>query len=130
MKKKKSETEILSPEIEVGKYKVKPWSFDQFINVLPSLVAVGEILKEKKILVNDIESLKEDTKKITELITAVGPLIPAIVARTLRVEVSEVNEMDFDQATTIALLILIQNAEKLKNFSGLGKSALQSLMSA
>jgi len=130
MKKKKSETEILSPEIEVGKYKVKPWSFDQFVAILPSLVAVGEILKEKKILVNDIESLKEDTKKITELITAVGPLIPAIVARTLRVEVSEVNEMDFDQATTIALLILIQNAEKLKNFSGLGKSALQSLMSA
>ena len=130
MKKKKSETEILSPEIEVGKYKVKPWAFDQFISVLPSLVAIGEILKEKKITVDDIKSLKEDTKKITELITAVGPFIPAIVAKTLRVEVSEVNKMDFDQATTIALLILIQNAEKLKNFSGLGKSALQSLMSA
>jgi len=130
MKKKKSEMEILSPEIEVGKYKVKPWSFEQFISVLPSLVAVGEILKEKKVFVDDIESLKKDAKKITELITAVGPLIPVIVAKTLRVEVSEVNEMDFDQATTIALLILIQNAEKLKNFSGLGKSALQSLMSA
>ena len=130
MKKKKSETEILSPEIEVGKYKVKPWSFDQFISILPSLVAMGEFLKEKKIVVDDIELLKKDTKKITELITAVGPLIPAIVAKTLRVEVNEVNEMDFDQATTIALLILIQNAEKLKNFSGLGKSALQSLMSA
>ncbi len=130
MKKKKSETEILSPEIEVGKYKVRPWAFDQFISILPSLASIGEILKEKGILIGDVESLKKDTKKITELVEAIGPLIPAIVAKTLRIEVSEVNGMDFDQATTIALLILIQNAEKLKNFSGLGKSAFQSLMSA
>lgn len=128
MKKKKSETEILSPEMEVGSYKIKPWSFEQFVSVLPSLVEIGEILKEKKILIDDIELLRKEPKKIVELITAVGPLIPAIVAKTLRIEVSEVNGMDFDQATTIALLILIQNAEKLKNFSGLGKSALQSLM--
>lgn len=130
MKKKKSETEILSPEIEVGKYKVRPWAFDQFISILPSLVGIGEILKEKKISLDDIESLKKDAKKITELIVAVGSFIPEIVAKTLRVEVKEVNRMDFDQATTIALLTLIQNAEKLKNFSGLGKSALRSLMSA
>lgn len=128
MKKKKSETEILSPEIKVGPYKVKPWSFEQFVSILPSLVEIGEILKEKEILIDDIELLRKEPKRIIELIVAVGPVVPAIVAKTLRIEVSEVNEMDFDQATTITLLILIQNAEKLKNFSGLGKSALQSLM--
>lgn len=130
MKKKKHEIEVLSPEIEVGNYKVRPWAFDQFMEILPSLIEIGQILKEKNVSVGELEGLRNNPKKIAELIMGVGPTIPFIIAKTLRIEVSEVHKMDFDQATTIALLIFIQNAEKLKNFSGLGKSALLSLTNA
>jgi hypothetical protein len=128
MKKKKSEVEVFSPTIDVGGYKLKPWSFEQFINLLPTIVNIASILKEKNIEVNDLEDIKNDLNKLSALALDFGPLIPAVVAETLKMDIKKVNEMDFDQVITMVLVIFIQNAEKLKNFSGLGKTAMQSLM--
>lgn len=128
MKKKKSEMEILSPEIDVGEFKVRPWTFEQFLHLLPLLVGVVEVLKEQSISLDGLRNLKNDTQKIAQIITVIGPVIPAVVAETLKMEIKQVKEMDFDKATAVALVIFIQNAEKLKNFSGLGKTALQSLI--
>jgi hypothetical protein len=129
MTEKKSELEILSPEIEILGRKIRPWTFEQFVALLPTLAKIGEEFKEKGITLEHLDAVGDDSRKIFDLLTAVAPSIPAVVAKTLRIEQGEVESMDYDQVITIAVVILIQNAEKLKNFSGLGRAALQSLTS-
>lgn len=128
-KQKKQEMEILSPGIRVGGYEVRPWTFEQFLNVLPSLISIGAILQEKQIDFDKIGELVKDPIKLSDLLRSIGSIVPTIVSETLGISIELVKKMDFDQATSIALVIFIQNAEKIKNFSGLGKTAFRSLMS-
>lgn len=128
--KKRSETSILSPEIEVSGFRIRPWTFEQFIDLLPSLIEIGEAIKSKGITLDAIGDLRNNPRLIADIATVLGPFIPVIVSKTLAIEPEKVKGMDFDRVTSIALVILIQNAEKLKNFSGLGKEALRSLMNA
>jgi len=125
--KKKPEMEVLFPGIEAGGFKIKPWTFEQFLNLLPAFIDVSATLKESGIKFENIEKLAQDPKKIILFLSAIKPAIPQIVAETIGMDVSEVKAMDFDRAASIALVILIMNAEKIKNFSGLGKTALKSL---
>lgn len=127
MAKKKSETEILFPGVEIGGHKIKPWTFEQFLNLIPAFIDVSVSLKDKGIKFENIEKLAEDPKNLILFISAIKPVVPQIVAETIGLDVSEVKAMDFDRAASIALVILIMNAEKIKNFSGLGKTALKSL---
>jgi hypothetical protein len=127
MVKKKSETEVLFPGMEIGGFKIKPWTFEQFLNLIPALIDVSTNLKEAGIKFENIEKLAEDPKKLISFFSAIKPAIPQIVAESIGLEVSEVKAMDFDDAASISLVVLIMNAEKIKNFSGLGKTALKSL---
>ncbi len=128
-KVEKTETEILRPDVEVAGFKIRPWSFDQFFDVLPMFVRGAEILKDSKISLESLEKLgREDPKKIVATLSAFRPIIPDVVALTLGMKQEEVRKLDFDKVISITLVILIQNAERIKNFSGLSKTAIQSLV--
>jgi len=130
MIKKKPEMEVLFPGIVIGGFKIKPWTFEQFLNLLPAFIDISTNLNESGIKFENIEKLTEDPKKLILFFSAIKPVIPQIVAETIGLGALEVKAMDFDRAASIALVILIMNAEKIKNFSGLGKTALKSLASS
>lgn len=128
-KVEKSEQEILYPDIEVAGFKVRPWSFDQFFDMLPIFLQGSDILKANGISLEDFEGLakERDTKKILSLLSVFRPIIPEVVSKTIGIEIETVKKMEFDRVISIALVILIQNAERIKNFSGLGKKAMETL---
>jgi len=130
MANEKTEGQVLSPGIEVGGFKVKPWSFEQFFDLLPVFVKGSMILKEKGIGIKEFESLGEDPDKILSIVSSLGPIIPEVVARTVERSIEEVNKMEFDRVVSIALVVLIQNVERIKNFSGLAKAAMSSLVTS
>ena len=124
---KKSEQEVLYPDVMVSGFKVRPWSFDQFFDMLPIFLQGADILKTNGISFSDFEKLEEkrDTKEILSLLSVFRPIIPEIVSKTIGTEIETVKKMEFDRVISIALVILIQNAERIKNFSGLGKRAME-----
>jgi len=130
MADEKTEGQILSPGIDVGGFRVKPWSFEQFFDLLPVFVKGSMILKDKGIGVKEFESLGEDPDKILSIVSSLGPIIPEVVARTIERSIEEVNKMEFDHVVSIALVVLIQNVERIKNFSGLAKTAMSSLVTS
>ncbi len=132
MNKKKNESEILHPEIEVAGVKVRPWTYDQFFDMLPLFLEASKTLKGRGIGLKDFETATGDgdAEKILSLLLIFRPVIPDVVALTLGKEAEEIRRMEFDSVISIALMILIQNAERIKNFSGLGKMAMQALVTA
>jgi len=128
MSEEKNEAQVLSPETEVAGFKVKPWSFDQFFAMLPIFASAASVLKAKGISFSEFEKMTEDPDKLLNLICEVGPVAREMVAKTIKIEPDEVGRMEFDRVISIALVILVQNAERIKNFSGLGKIAMSSLM--
>ncbi len=131
-KAEKSEVGILHPDVQVAGYRVKPWSFDMFFDMMPVFLRGSEILKEQGITFENLENLgsEKDVKKIIFTLRAVLPILPEIVGTTLGIKTEKVREMEFDRVISIALVILIQNAERIKNFFGLGKTALQTLITS
>lgn len=130
MTNEKTEEQVLSPGIEAGGFRVRPWSFEQFFDLLPIFVKGSMILKEKGIGIKEFESLGSNTNEILSVISSLGPIIPEVVSRTIECPIDEINKMDFDRVVSIALIILIQNAERIKNFSGLAKTAMSSLVTS
>ena len=130
MANEKTEGQVLSPGIEVGGFKVKPWSFEQFFDLLPVFVKGSMILKDKGIGIKEFESMGGDSNQILSIISSLGPIIPEVVARTVERSIEEVNKMEFDRVVSIALVVLIQNVERIKNFSGLAKAAMSSLVTS
>ena len=130
MANEKTEGQVLSPGLEVGGFKVKPWSFEQFFDLLPVFVKGSMILKDKGIGIKEFESMGGDSNQILSIISSLGPIIPEVVARTVERSIEEVNKMEFDRVVSIALVVLIQNVERIKNFSGLAKTAMSSLVTS
>ena len=123
----KNEGQILSPEMEISGFKVKPWSFDQFFAMLPIFASAASILKAKGISFSKLEKMAEDPEKLLNLICEAGPVAREMVAKTIGMSPDEVGKLEFDRVISVALVILVQNAERIKNFSGLGKIAMSSL---
>jgi hypothetical protein len=130
MGEEKSETQVLFPEIQVAGIKVRPWTFDQFFDLIPIFVEASEYFKREEIKFEEIEAIVKDRKKMLSIIASMRPAILTTVATTIESSVEEVRAMEFDKVISIALVVLIQNAERIKNFSGLGKTALNSLVTS
>jgi len=127
MSDEKNEAQILAPQVTIAGFKIKPWSFDQFFSILPIFTGLPAMLKAKGIGINELEKITDDPEKLLGLICEAGPVAREMVAKTIDVAPEEVGKMEFDRVISIALVILIQNAERIKNFSGLGKTAMSSL---
>jgi len=130
MGEEKSETQILFPGIQVAGIEVRPWTFDQFFDLIPIFVEASEYFKREEIKFEEIEAIVKDRKKMLSIIASMRPAILTTVATTIGSSVEEVRAMEFDKVISIALVVLIQNAERIKNFSGLGKTALNSLVTS
>lgn len=128
MAKEKKES-ILFPDTNVCGEKVRPWTYSQFVAILPALEKTVGILEQHGITWEKF-SEAVDQKKVRELIGTVSvllPVIPGVVSKTLAVDESAVEKWDFDKATAVFLVIMIQNARRLKNFLGLGLMAIREM---
>jgi hypothetical protein len=133
IEEKKSDVEILFPDQEVYGVKVRPWTFSQFVSILPDLLGIRKNLKENGIEIGELENLREDDEgKILDFLVKLLPMIPAttIVAKTIKEDVNKIEEWEFDKTAGIFLVILIQNAGRIKNFFGLGLKAMREVRKA
>ena len=116
--KVKDEVAALLSEVEIGPYKIKPWSFGRFKKVYPNIIRVLPDLKgilpilERLTPKNAVEVLSENGVQIMESIL---PAITPLISGTLDIPEEEVDEMDFEQATAIGFTIICQNLGRIKN---------------
>jgi len=133
MTQEKTDEQILFPEVEVGGVKVRPWTLKQFFGLLPVFMRMAEVLKEKGVAFDQFEGLKDDEEGVQKLFAILSnlsdavPEINEVIARTIERPIEEVEAMEFDRSISIALMIIIQNVERIKNFSGLTRSAVGAL---
>lgn len=113
------EVKVLFPEEQIGPYTVRPWTLTQFGKVLPTLIAIVKSLTPLGLTFDNFEVfIKDNWEVIAPVLT---PFLPALVAVTLRIEPEELDRADgsgivFDDGLAIALIIFLQNGERLKNF--------------
>ncbi len=126
----KTGEEVLFPEQEVYGVKLSPWTYDQFISMMPLLLKTRQELKVRNILLEDLSKLKEaDPDGILQFLVNIIPALPVkeIVSATTSITLDDIKKWKFDKTSSIFLVILVQNAGGLKNFFGLGLTAIKSL---
>ena len=115
--KKKSEEQILFPEIEIGKYTVKPWSFGVLFNISELLEQVLDKVEEKN-LMDMFDTGFISYISMARLFTVAGPQVLKIISITLEEEEEEIKKLDMKDGIKIATTIYQQNLEILKNAVG------------
>ena len=111
--KAKDEVAVLLSVVEIGPYKIKPWSFGRFKKVYPALIGIIPALKNLGLTSENAQEVL--LEKGLEIIGAILPAFAALIAATLDIPEEEVDEMDFGQAAAIGLTIISQNIERIKN---------------
>ncbi|MFA5381863.1 MAG: hypothetical protein WC356_01770 [Candidatus Micrarchaeia archaeon] len=111
--KVKDEVATLLPEVEIGPYQIKPWSFGRFKKVYPALIGLIPVLKSLDMTPENAQEVLLD--KGAEIIEGILPVMSGLIAATLDIPETEVDDMAFDQAATIGLTIIVQNIERIKN---------------
>lgn len=109
----KDEAGTLLAEIEIGHYKIKPWSFGRFKKVYPALFPVIPVLAGMGFTSENIEEVL--ASKGMEVIGAVLPAISGLIAASLDISEEEVDALEFGEAAAIGLTIIAQNIGRLKN---------------
>jgi hypothetical protein len=129
MENEKPETEILFPEIEVMGIKVRPWSYAQMVSLLPWCLKIMNHFKQSGVSYENISTLAEKSQEkmdeIMGLLSFALPLVPELIERTTGEKNSET--WPFDRTLTIGLVIVTQNAQRLKNLFGLATTMKDSM---
>jgi len=112
-----SEEAVLFAEEQFGTYTIKPWTLKQLHEIYPLLRMILGKLQEQGLSFDNTDSffLEHGLEAVQDIL----PVLPQLIAKTLRLEVSEAEDMAWDQAVAVALRIFIQNVGVLKNFSSL-----------
>lgn len=126
--KAKDEVAALLSEVEIGLYKVKPWSFGRFKKVYPALIGIVPALKNLGLTAENAQEVL--LERGLEIVGAVLPAFSGLIAATLDIPESEVDEMDFSQAAAIGLTIISQNIERIKNSLPLIMEQIQAVIRA
>ena len=126
--KRKDEVEVLLHEVEVGAYTIKPWSFGRFKKVYPALLGIIPALKGLDLTPETAPEIL--LAKGPEIIGNILPVMSGLIAATLDIPEAEVDEMDFDQAAAIGLVIISQNIDRIKNSLPLIMDQLKSVVRA
>ena len=108
----KSASEILFPEVRIGKYVVRPWSWGDIMDLTPVFQRVIKSFGEAGITYDNIET------RIPDMIPALMPFTPEILSVTLKITTEEVRAMDASVASIALLTVFNQNIEYLKNSFG------------
>jgi hypothetical protein len=128
--KKPSESEILFPDISVAGLKIRPWTFGQFMDMLPVFRKAADRLLEIGIGKNDIDEALSDPSKMLEFVSIILPISGEVIAKTVGVSEEEVRDWPIDKAVQVLIVILSENAGRIKNSFGLGISVLKTLSKA
>ena len=128
MAKAKNEVAALLYEVDIGPYKIKPWSFGRFKKVYPALIGIIPALKDMGLTPENAQEVL--LERGLEIVGVVLPAFSALIAATLDIPEAEVDEMDFDQAAAIGLTIISQNLERIKNSLPLIMSQIKAVIRA
>jgi hypothetical protein len=107
------EVAVLLSEVEIGPYKVKPWSFGRFKKVYPALSKIIPALQDLDLTPENAQEVLAE--KGLEVIGNILPALSPVIAATLDIAEEEVEELDFGQAAALGLTILAQNLSRIKN---------------
>jgi hypothetical protein len=113
----KSEVAVLFAENQVGPYTIKPWTLKQFQEVYPALRVIVAKLMEQGLTVANLDTFF--LERGLEAMEVLLPEMPQLIAATLRIDLTEAEEMDWGLAAVVGLKILLQNTGPLKNLSSL-----------
>jgi len=114
---KKSDEEILFPEVKIGGYVVKPWSFGILFSISELLEQVLDKIEEKNLMdVFDTEFMSYIS--MARLFTVAGSQVLKIISITLDEDEEEIKKLDMKDGIKIATTIYQQNLEILKNAVG------------
>ena len=114
--KKKSEEEILFPEVKIAGKTIKPWSFGALFDLSESLEIVLDKIEDR-----DIDKEFEDSggilaySTIARIFTIANREVLKIIAYTLEEDEAEVKKLSMSDGVKIALTIFHQNVETIKN---------------
>jgi len=113
--KKKSEEEILFPEVKIAGKTIKPWSFGALFDLSESLEIVLDKVENK-----GIDKEFEDSGILTytsmgRLFTIANQEVLKIIAYTINEDTEEVKKLNMSDGVKIALTIFHQNVETIKN---------------
>jgi hypothetical protein len=108
------EFKVLFPEERVGDYVISPWTLTQFALVLGSFQQIVPDLQAAGVNSNNINDFLGGGW--LTILPAMAPVIPKIIALTLRLPDEEVAKMDAGTQAALGLRILIQNKDLIKNF--------------
>lgn len=112
--KKKSEEEVLFPEVEVGDIVVKPWSFGKLFDLAPILERVLDKAEEKGLMTMfDTSFISYAT--MARLFTIASPEVLEIISITINKKVEEIKELSMEDGIKIAVIIYNQNKNSIKN---------------
>lgn len=111
----------LIPEESVAGYTVKPWTLAQVIALTEEIEAVAQDLGEKG------ATLDGFAEKPMETVKMVAPHLPKFLAVTLGIPVEEAGEMPAGDAVLVALTIVRQNINHIRNLFGPASEMLATL---
>ena len=122
------EVVALFGQTKVDKYVIKPWTISQFVSLTPLLKHVVSALEEQGINISQTDlqniSLSADltaadlAKYLTKGIEIVGPVIPQLIAISVRIDLEEAESLDWGLALAISTHIISLNWEHIKNWLG------------
>lgn len=112
---KKTDEEILFPEIEIGGIIVKPWSFGVLFDVTEDLEIILNKLDDIGV---DIDSLLINGitwKNMMKMFAVASPHILRIITLTTKEDEQTIKDLDMEIGIQIALTIYEQNKDQIKN---------------
>lgn len=104
--------EILFPEVNVGGFVVKPWSWQQFVQLAPLIAEAVEKLKQSEF---DFERF--DPQQLARLLPDLGDIVPRIIGLTVGCDAEKIEALPFGVVGRLAFTIFSQNAEQIRNFT-------------
>jgi hypothetical protein len=107
------EVAVLLSEVEIGPYRIKPWSFGKFKKVFPIIMEILPVLKGQGLTLENAQEVLVD--KGPEIIGGILPILTPLIAATLDISEDEVDALDFGEVAVIGLTIISQNLGRLKN---------------
>jgi len=109
--KKKTEDEILFPEVELDGFIIKPWTLGKLRKINPHIENIFTTLKNKDIVL----TLQNVENHLMDLYFAAVPQIMIILAISLEVSEEDLEEIPIPQAIRLIYLVFKQNEESIKN---------------
>lgn len=113
-KTEKTEEEILFPNVKVGDYEIKPWSFGMLFELSPMLDEIFAKAKDRDLMV-DLETGFISYTTMARLFSIASDQILKIIEITLDIDTEEVKSLDMTDGIKIAIAIYKQNSDVLKN---------------